>query len=320
MGGDGGSIPGRQDLVRTKRKPEQAEKEFERVAKWKHCSITQEPLRQPIVACELGMLYNKESVLEYLIETDKSAYTKCQHIKSLKDIKDLHLTENPTYKNDAVKKGGGVYNDPHTAQYVCPVTGLEMNGRYKFCFLWKCGCVFAERALKEIKSDTCHSCDKPYDGDWIMLNGSSEDVELMRTKMEERKARIKAEKKAKKAQKRKLVESSQEPHMSTDTSGDQQTTHRNDKEVEEKDEGVFKVPGVVAASTKKTENNEKLTNKLGKEKKPKTQQESKDTGLDKKKAGYRPEQSQVYKSLFINKDEKREKNSHWVTYNPYYSM
>ena len=54
MGGDGGSIPGRQDLVKTKKKKEQASREDENAAKWKHCALSQVLLRKPIVACELG--------------------------------------------------------------------------------------------------------------------------------------------------------------------------------------------------------------------------------------------------------------------------
>ena len=27
---------------------------------------------------------------------------------------------------------------------------------HRFCFLWSCGCVLSERALKEIKMETCH--------------------------------------------------------------------------------------------------------------------------------------------------------------------
>ena len=29
------------------------------------------------------------------------------------------------------------------SQYHCPITGLEMNGRYKFCFFLTCGCVMS---------------------------------------------------------------------------------------------------------------------------------------------------------------------------------
>jgi hypothetical protein len=44
------------------------------------------PLLHPIVSCALGKLYNKDAILEYLI--DKSAYGDgekiCGHIRSLK--------------------------------------------------------------------------------------------------------------------------------------------------------------------------------------------------------------------------------------------
>lgn len=49
-------------------------------------SAYQRPLQEPIVSCALGKLYNKDSVLEYLL--DKSAYGDgekiCGHIRSLK--------------------------------------------------------------------------------------------------------------------------------------------------------------------------------------------------------------------------------------------
>lgn len=46
----------------------------------------QRKLQEPVVACELGKLYNKDSIIEYLL--DKSAYGDgdiiCGHIRSLK--------------------------------------------------------------------------------------------------------------------------------------------------------------------------------------------------------------------------------------------
>ncbi|VDP25584.1 unnamed protein product [Schistosoma margrebowiei] len=54
MGGDGGSIPRRDDLVKPKKKQEVAEREAANMALWKHCALTQDPLRQPVVSCLLG--------------------------------------------------------------------------------------------------------------------------------------------------------------------------------------------------------------------------------------------------------------------------
>jgi len=43
------------------------------------------------------------------------------------DITELKLTANPAFTEDASKAGSDVLISP----YICPVTGLEMNGRYK---------------------------------------------------------------------------------------------------------------------------------------------------------------------------------------------
>jgi len=45
----------------------------------------------------------------------------------LQDVKELRLTANPAFTADASKAGSDVLVSP----YICPVTGLEMNGRYK---------------------------------------------------------------------------------------------------------------------------------------------------------------------------------------------
>ena len=71
----------------------------------------------------------------------------------LQDVVQLRLTPNPSYK--LIMKGDS-YNDVQSAQYVCPVSGLEMSGIYRFAFLRSCGCVFAEKALKEVRSENCH--------------------------------------------------------------------------------------------------------------------------------------------------------------------
>lgn len=197
MGCDGGTIPRRDELVRTKQKPEQKDKDAEAVAKWKHCAITQEELRQPIVSCELGRLYNKEAVIEYLLSKD-AACEAAKHIRSLKDIVELKLTQNAGYsRRDADK--GDEYVDLRASKFICPVVGLEMNGKYRFCYLRKCGCVLSERALKEVKSEVCHKCAKPFeDDDIVILNGSDDDLVVLSARMELRRAKAKSEKKSKK--------------------------------------------------------------------------------------------------------------------------
>lgn len=72
---------------------------------------------------------------------------------SLQDLKDLKLTKNPAFK-DSEHTGGDVGDG--SSPYICPISGLEMSGKFRFIFLWSCGCVLAERALKEVKQNLCH--------------------------------------------------------------------------------------------------------------------------------------------------------------------
>jgi len=102
------------------------------------------------VGCSLGRLYSKESVLEGLLDRNTLPESAI-HIKNLKDVRNLNLTPNPAFDGNKAEKGDG-YTDGGKSPYICPVIGLEMNGKYKFCFLWSCGCVMSERALKEVKS------------------------------------------------------------------------------------------------------------------------------------------------------------------------
>ena len=73
MGADGGTIPTRCELVKTRQKPEQKDKDSVRIYKWQYCNLTQQPLVRPIVACELGKLYNKEAIIEKLLESKSGA-------------------------------------------------------------------------------------------------------------------------------------------------------------------------------------------------------------------------------------------------------
>ncbi|XP_072045981.1 replication termination factor 2-like [Amphiura filiformis] len=310
MGCDGGTIPRRDELVRLKKKPEQKDKHMERMAKWLHCAITQEPLREPIVACELGRLYNKESILEYLL--DKSTSDSADHIRSLKDVRVLTLTENPAYGKRKVDKGDA-YVDTHEAPFICPVTGIEMNGLYKFCYLWTCGCAMSEKALKEVKSAVCHKCGVPYNSDEIILNGSDEDVEQLRTKMDERRARAKAEKKSKKAQKRKLEEPST---SSTATNGE--TSSQNDKNglTNGKTTGSKSTNGSASSSSSSTSSKTLANGSTSTSGKPTNGKAA--NGYTNKE--FDPKKSKVYKSLFLSKEDKDKQGAHWVTYNPYYAM
>ena len=62
------------------------------------------------------------------------------------------MSENPNHKpeKEAVIMLNGsstVAGTEDGSQYHCPITGLEMNGRYKFIFFLTCGCVMSDTRL-----------------------------------------------------------------------------------------------------------------------------------------------------------------------------
>uniref|UniRef100_A0A8C6SN87 Replication termination factor 2 n=1 Tax=Neogobius melanostomus TaxID=47308 RepID=A0A8C6SN87_9GOBI len=195
MGCDGGTIPKRHELVKGPKKVEKVDKSAEMAARWKYCALSQEKLKRPIVSCELGKLYNKDAVIEYLL--DKSAERPnseaVTHIRGIKDIKELNLTDNPEWEGERRNTKGDIYEDIHCGMFICPVVGLEMNGKHRFCYLQTCGCVFSDRALKEVKTEICHKCGDPFKyEDLVVLNGTKEEMDKLREKMEEKRAKAKA--------------------------------------------------------------------------------------------------------------------------------
>ncbi|XP_045547357.1 replication termination factor 2 isoform X3 [Salmo salar] len=162
MGCDGGTIPKRHELVKGPKKVEKVDKNAALAARWKYCALSTEKLRRPIVACDLGRLYNKDAVIEYLLDksADRPNSEVASHLRGIKDIKELNLTDNPAWEGERRNTKGDRYEDMHCAMFICPVVGLEMNGKHRFCFLQTCGCVFSDRALKEVKTEICHKKSK----------------------------------------------------------------------------------------------------------------------------------------------------------------
>jgi hypothetical protein len=95
MGNDGGSIPDRRDLVKSKPKAEQADKANQSRARWFFCALSKAILAEPVVSCALGKLYNKDSLLEYLL--DKTAFGDgeviCGHVRGMKVGCGFYLTQ-----------------------------------------------------------------------------------------------------------------------------------------------------------------------------------------------------------------------------------
>ncbi|CAB3239607.1 unnamed protein product [Arctia plantaginis] len=325
MGCDGGTIPRRDELVRLKKKPEQKDKDAERSFKWRNCALTQQPLQEPVAACGLGRLYSKSSVLEALLDKETKPES-INHIKNLKDLKDLKLANNPAYK--AKDHSEGTVGEG-SAPYICPISGLEMSGKFRFVFLWSCGCVLAERALKEVKQNLCHMCQQPFtDDDIVILNGTDEDIEKMKEKMDIRVASRKSTKKSK-TDKVFIKAEPATPSTSTSTEVVTEAEVKNENEVKEEPKAgpsnaVKKEIETIPLSLPKYNPNKQARGHFGSSKRVHPTELAQDPSYKKTKKEYSvakdPQASEVYKSLFTShKSDKSQQRAHWVTYNPFYN-
>lgn len=187
MGNDGGVIAVKRKFMRhgnTKARGEKVDQEALRVQKAQTCAISEEPLREPIVACALGNLYNKQALLEHLLA--KSMPARFRHISSLKDVVTCNFSKQMESSNSA-------------SLFYCPVSMLEFSGKQPFVVVPTCGCVVSERSLKEVQTKECLVCGKSTNGEApIALFLSDESYECKQKELLERKAQAKALKKKKK--------------------------------------------------------------------------------------------------------------------------
>ncbi|KAK2915296.1 replication termination factor 2 [Channa argus] len=302
MGCDGGTIPKRHELVKGPKKVEKVDKNAELAAKWKYCALSQEKLKRPIVTCELGRLYNKDAVIEYLL--DKSAERpnadSVAHIRGMKDIKELNLTDNPEWEGERRNIKGDRYEDIHCGMFICPVVGLEMNGKHRFCFLQTCGCVFSDRALKEVKTEICHKCGEPFkDEDIVVLNGTKEEVEMLCEKMEARRAKAKT----KKSKKSKAAETVPKPQDSKEGTQSPQVDGARSPVQNGGESSLSDMAGPSGSSS-----SSKIT-------------KSSTASATKRTVQKMEEKSEVFKSLFTSHSSAKrtkEQTSNWVTHTPYH--
>lgn len=253
------------------------------------------------------------------------------------------MTPNPAFNGKAQCVGG--YIDDKSSPYICPLVGLEMNDRSKFCFLWKCGCVISERGLKLGADNKCVNCVMEYvDDDVVVLNPTEEDIPLMKNRLAKRKDVIKS-KKNKVKQEIMVKEEPIDEVTDEKTIVSSITTVKNEninikfevkkekdlKSVNNLKKGdsksmynyiyfiynlvlnnniVFLGPNVCAAGSSSTSsaNCRKLEDPVYKKAKL-THSIAKDQAA-----------TNVYKSLFTSHDDdKNQTRAHWITYNPFYN-
>ncbi|KAF2210248.1 hypothetical protein CERZMDRAFT_99663 [Cercospora zeae-maydis SCOH1-5] len=226
MGNDGGSIPTRRELVKeaAKDKTTAQVKEAQHEQQEYHWStdpISREPLAQPVVSDSTGKLYNKSTILEYLVEgarkEDADVITQGA-IKSLKDVVDVK------FEGDAGATNGGMKKEV----WKCPVTGDKLGPGARAAYLVPCGHAFSGSAIKEVSGEKCLTCETEYASDDIIpiLPTSATDIArlALRVKTLQEKGLAHSLKKASGGKKRK---------KGKDENGDGQAKHNADKKIKD---------------------------------------------------------------------------------------
>ncbi|GAB5034780.1 rtf2 homolog [Nannochloropsis oceanica] len=223
MGNDGGVLAMQRKYMRGlgnkmgEKPSEEMNKRFRALIRSRVCAVSSEALRDPIVACELGHLYNKEAVLLALLE--RTLNPAFAHIRGMKDLIPCRLTINPNWtdetaavaaaneasasreaKGESKNAGAGAFVDEElTSKYICPVARVEMNAKQPFVVIRSTGWVLSERALKEIGEASLQDEYGPFDvaDDLIQLVPDEEEENRLRRRMNDRRSKAKKERKRK---------------------------------------------------------------------------------------------------------------------------
>ena len=157
MGCEGGSIAGRQDLVKVKAKavvesdPRQGQRE-----RLSTCALTHHPLLPPCVVDQLGALYNKDAIIQHLLSSrsqqpaaaasasSPSSLRALPHIQRLRDVMEAKVSFAMQSAGDRL--------------LVCPVTGVGGTGHHRFVCMRCCGVLLSEQAMREVGTERCLGC------------------------------------------------------------------------------------------------------------------------------------------------------------------
>jgi hypothetical protein len=164
MGNDGGSIPTRRELVKevardpsatALKKSQQEQQNYQ----WTTDPVSQQPLERPVVSDAAGRLYNKSTILEFLVDGTRAAEFEAATKGSVKSLKDV--VEIVFEMDDAAGK------DEQGEKWKCPVTGDRLGPAAKAVYVVPCGHAFGGSAVKEASSlktgkQRCLTCDAEY--------------------------------------------------------------------------------------------------------------------------------------------------------------
>ncbi|SCQ16256.1 replication termination factor, putative [Plasmodium ovale] len=215
MGGDGGSLPQRVDLVRMKNKKLKENSgslgyekntlvtiNHNKINKREikdyflsHCALSQEILKEPFFCCRLGYLYNKEHIFKLILfkkqnkkKRKKDIYEKFAHIDSLKD---LVLCKNKLNEE---------------RKLICLISNEIISSTAGAVCLFSCGCIFSKKVFNRVtiaQENSCIICDKKYKPSDVVEIGIDDEAVLeekrefiKKRKMEKKKSALTDQKEA----------------------------------------------------------------------------------------------------------------------------
>lgn len=195
MGNDGGSIPSRRELVRSPtRKPTHSQlrdnAHQSATYHWTYCPLSKHPLSSPVVSDSRGFLYNKDSIIEWLLKGLEAfgdgEEVLAGRVAGLKDVVEVKFE-----RDDKEGNGGTGELSVRKERWICPVTKKELGPGCKSVYLVPCGHAFSENAVKEIDQGVCLQCAEKYEGRDIIVINSTSDEDWK--KLDERAAKLKEE-------------------------------------------------------------------------------------------------------------------------------
>ena len=157
MGNDGGSIPTRRELVKssaaalstTQVKEIQTEQQEHF---WSTCALSHEPLRLPVVSDALGTLYNKDAVIDYLLEMGKTGE---KFEKAVLEMRGEAFKDRLRGFRDVVEVCFRTEGLGESQRWICPVTRKALGPGARAVYLVPCGHAFGEAVFKETSGDVC---------------------------------------------------------------------------------------------------------------------------------------------------------------------
>ncbi|KAG2493539.1 hypothetical protein HYH03_008353 [Edaphochlamys debaryana] len=203
-GGDGGSTGAESRSCYLEmylgKKVEKVNPEEERLARWTRCHLSNEPLSPPCVVDELGSLYNKDALIQRLL--DKTLPPTLSHITGLRSVTEVKLHRAATSSAPKAAASQTSFQPSNDSDFACPISGAALNGRYKFVVLRPSGLVVSEKAVKEVPAAVEELAGrKVAECDPLPINPTGEELDRLRARLMARAAE-KADKAASKKDKK----------------------------------------------------------------------------------------------------------------------